>query len=190
MNHGPLLSSKEIADAILASMQAVHDIVTAFAKQNVLLPHGTRTKKIDLRAAPGFARGINLDAPSRVLYTSRDVAEELARLGNAPSLLDYGVTRTGKSIWVAGRWVQVALALLEHFELFPDEEREIIANIKEGRPGYRTNSLLETLRARKKATKLLTTNKRHAPSCVVRKQSGLTVVPNPSVRLIGLGKAV
>src|SRR5258708_14622322 len=153
-----ILSSKEISEGILGTTQSCRNIVAAFADGRLLAPtHGARMKHSDLRAAPGFARGLNLNAPGRVLYNSRDVAEALSIIGDAPNLLESGggLSRTGKPVpRMAGKWVQGALALLEPFEQFPDEEEEIIAGIKTVTPRYPMFSLLSTLPAPKKPTKL------------------------------------
>lgn len=136
-----IMSSAEIARGIVATVDAARSVVKFFVNAKVSLPHAPRTKA--LRAAPGFARGKNLHASGRVLYTTKDVAEYIAALGNAPRLLEDG----GRA---AGKWVQVAMLLLEHFELHPDEEPKIMAGIKSGKPGYRLNSLLKTLRSKSK----------------------------------------
>jgi hypothetical protein len=109
-------------------------------------------KRTNLRSAPSFVR--NRVVKGAVLYTSLNVAEAIANTPDAapiPSLFLSG----GKGIRMAGRWVRVALALLEYFELHPEEEAQIIANIKEREQGYSVNSLLKTLRARQRAARLL-----------------------------------
>ena len=168
------ISSEQIATGILASVEACRDVVTAFANHKLPAPkHGPKIKHSDLRAAPGFARGKNLDAPGSVLYTSRDVAEILAVTAKAPSILQSG----GKGAPLqAGKWVMVGMALLEHFEEFPFEEAEILTRIKNCEPGYQVVSLLKRLREHRKLTNVFASAgneakpKRSAVSAFARKK--------------------
>lgn len=145
------LRTRQTAQGILASVEACRSVVAAFANHTQAVPAGKQAKPSDLRAAPGFARGKNLDAPGAVLYTSRHVAEVLAIAANAPNFLRSG----GKNVTLqAGRWVMVGMALLEHFEEHPYEEAEILQRIKNCERGYGLRPLLKRLAEQRKLTNI------------------------------------
>jgi hypothetical protein len=141
-----ILSSREIARSILATAEACRAVVAALADGRLPSPVLGRNKRCDLRAAPGFARGANLDAPGRVLYSSRDVAVLLAQEMNAPNMLISGGRHAPRR---AGQLVLVAMALLEFFEECPEEKQAMLDNITSCRQGFQTHSLLKTLRKRR-----------------------------------------
>lgn len=152
MSSPELLSSNQIAQAILTTVQYCRAVVAGFANGSLSAPqHHVRTKDSDLRAAPGFARGSNLKARNIVLYTSRDVAEALSNIcGVEGGFLQSG----GKDVpRQSSRWIMVAMALLEFFEENPKAEAGTLEAIRDGRPGFTVNSLLKRLRAARKAVR-------------------------------------
>jgi len=148
-----IMSSTEIANAILATADACRAVVAAFAAGRLPAPVLGRNKRCDLRAAPGFARGVGINDSSRVLYSARDVAVVLAEEMSAPNMLISGGRHAPRR---ASQLVLVALALLEFFEEHPEEKQEMLTNINSCKQGFQIHSLLKTLRSRRsKAYRLM-----------------------------------
>ena len=139
-------TAEEIGAGILASVQAVRDVVSAIADGRLPAPKlGSTSRKSDTRYAPYFRRGMPGDTTG-VPYDLTDVAQYLEQLVGKNLTID-----TGLGYRAAGVWLRVAMLLLEGIECGYVDEQFTFNNIREGRVGYRVSSLLSELAARRNA---------------------------------------
>lgn len=138
-------SSEEIAMGILATIEACKDTVAAYASGALSAPYlKLGTRGADIRFAPCFRRGMDMES-SGVLYTTGSIANYWV------SQYDKDVRRTingGRR--VPGKWIKLAMLILEGIEEGWVDEEQMLTNIRDMRVGYRLNPLLKSLREKSK----------------------------------------
>jgi|ERR1700733_1929774 len=138
-------SKEEVAQSLVATMQACQQIVAAFASGALPAPilapqHGNKVN--DVRYAPHFAPRMG-KRKGAVRYTALDIAKAL------------GAVEKMKDQYIANRWVRCALAVLSCWELHLIDQ-EFLDNLTLGTPGYTMQRVLRECTKRLRATRKVT----------------------------------
>ena len=151
------LSRKQIAISLIATLEAVKQIVAAIAEGNIVLPpHAEEARTSLLRYAPYFEKGFNPNSEGTA-YSAQDICE---LLGNSHA--------SGH----ASHWVCCALNVMAALEqgYAPDN---VLENIAAARRGFRVSSLSKALSAARTAHYAPKRNRKRTAKPTLRKSLGL-----------------
>jgi hypothetical protein len=128
-------TKEEVGVALLATITGCREVVAMFASGIMTPVVADGTPIHTIRYAPRFCSGSCTGVP----YTQSHVARCLEQLVTAPW--------QGKTRQVASKWVVAAMYVCEFLEENPEQEPEVLENIRIGKRGFRLISILRKMPA-------------------------------------------